>query len=265
MRIRTRECKTALNRTGIPGGDYCLNPYLGCTHNCLYCYASFMLRYHPSDEPWGSFVEAKINLPVVLKKEAKRTGKVLLGTVCDPYQPAEAIFYLTRKSLLILGEAGYQVEVMTKSDLILRDIEILKRFASFSVEFSITTLDEKVAKLFEPAAPSPARRLNAISRLIEAEIPTTVFFGPVLPGFSDSLMTMVEILETLKGIGVKYLLIDKMNYLSEKLDRIAPVLDSEKRQLYRLIATHPLRYIEELRAQAEQAIQKTGINGKIIF
>ncbi len=224
-----------------------------------------MLRHHRLNEPWGSFVEAKINLPLVLKKEAKRTGRVLLGTVCDPYQPAEASFYLTRKSLLIMGEAGYQVEVMTKSDLILRDIEILTRFTGFSVEFSITTLDENVAKVFEPGASSPARRLNAIAQLIKVGVPTTVFFGPVLPGFSDSLKTMVEILNALKGVGVKYVLIDKMNYISEKIDRIAPVLNSEKRQLYRLISVHPLRYTAELRARAEQAIRKTGINGKIIF
>ncbi|MEO0019371.1 MAG: radical SAM protein [candidate division WOR-3 bacterium] len=268
QRVRTRRCKSALNRTGIPGGDFCLNPYLGCTHGCLYCYASFMLRYSGINEPWGSFVEAKINLPEVLLKEAKRPGQVLLGTVCDPYQPVEEIFHLSRRALEILGSSGYQVEVMTKSDLVLRDLDLLKRFKGFSVEMTITTIDEKVGAIFEPNAPSPFRRLKAVAELVQAGVETTVFFGPVLPYFSDSFEQISAVLSAIKRTGCQRVLIDKLNYLGTKMAIITPKLAQGFKPAifaFERALLEPRAYVAGLRERVLRALKMSGLEGRLIF
>ncbi|MGQ9707978.1 MAG: radical SAM protein [bacterium] len=268
QKLSIRDCKSALNRTGIPGGDFCLNPYLGCSHDCLYCYASFMCRYSGVDEPWGSFVEVKINLPEVLKRQAKKPGQVLLGTVCDPYQPAEAIFRLSRSALKILGAAGYRVEVMTKSDLVLRDIDLLKMFPDFSVEMTITTLDERVGLFFEPGAPSPARRLQAVAELVQAGVETVVFFGPVLPYFSDSVEQMGMVLDAVRRTGCRRVLVDKLNYLGQKAGRILPKLRTRfpaALGTYELVLQEPAVYSSQLRERALRALEGSGLEGRVIF
>jgi DNA repair photolyase len=266
--VRTRKCSSALNRTKIPGADYCVNPYLGCIHNCLYCYASFILKYHRCWEPWGSFVEVKANLPIVLKRQAKKPGSVLLGTVCDPYQPIEQTFKLSRQALAILGMRGFEVEVMTKSDLILRDLDLLIRLPNFSVEMTVTTLDEQVAARFEPKAPTPQRRLQAITELIRAGVKTTVFLGPLLPHFSDSAEQLSELLATVKKTGANQVLIDKLNYLPQKFSRLKPVLFQnfpEAIPAFEQVLNEPEAYTAELRTRAEEALKKSGLNGRIIF
>ncbi|MCX7732829.1 MAG: radical SAM protein [candidate division WOR-3 bacterium] len=266
--VRTRRCRSALNRTGIPGGDYCVNPYLGCTHNCLYCYASFMLKYSGINEPWGSFVEAKINLPDVLKRQARKPGTVLLGTVCDPYQPAEREFQLSRQVLSILGERGYNVEVMTKSDLVLRDIDLLSRFPGFSVELTITTLDAKISRAFEPGAPLPERRLIALKELNRAGVETTVFIGPLLPGISDSCRQIEELLLAVKAAGGQRVLFDRLNYLKQKFIRLKPVIEKEfpaTIPAWNQALTAPDQYSAALRSRIQEALADSGLKGRIIF
>ncbi|MCL6447178.1 MAG: hypothetical protein K6U04_03340 [Armatimonadetes bacterium] len=101
-------CKTALNKTGIPGYRYCLNPYVGCSHGCLYCYVDTVLRFSGRAGKWGEVVVAKVNFPEVLRRELRRKraplGRVIFGTVTDAYQPAEAEFGLTRSSLEVFAE-----------------------------------------------------------------------------------------------------------------------------------------------------------------
>ncbi len=266
--VRIRRCRSALNRTGIPGADYCVNPYLGCAHNCLYCYASFMLKYSGISEPWGTFVEAKVNLPDVLKRQARRPGTVLLGTVCDPYQPAEREFQLSRQVLSILGERGYSVEVMTKSDLVLRDIDLLSRFPGFSVELTITTLDAKISRAFESGAPAPELRIQALKELVRAGVETTVFIGPVLPGISDSLNQIRELLLALKYAGCRRVLFDKLNYLNSKIGRLKPVVEAEfpeTASAWNQALTSPERYSAALRDRILQALADSGLEGRIIF
>lgn len=266
--VRIRHCRSALNRTGIPGADYCVNPYLGCLHNCLYCYASFMLKYSGICEPWGTFVEAKINLPDVLKKQARNPGTVLLGTVCDPYQPAEREFQLSRQALSILGERGYSVEVMTKSDLVLRDIDLLSRFPGFSVELTITTLEDRIARAFEPGAPSLARRLAALKALNRAKVATAVFIGPLLPGISDSRRQIEELLLAIKAAGGKRVLFDRLNYLKQKLPRLRPVIEAEfpgSTAAWKRAQADPERYATELRNRILEALAAAGLEGRTIF
>ncbi len=268
LSVRTRQCRSALNRTGIPGADYCVNPYLGCSHNCLYCYASFVLKYAGISEPWGTFVEAKINLPDVLKRQAQKPATVLLGTVCDPYQPAEMKFQLSRQALMILGTRGYAVEVMTKSVLILRDLDLLIRFLGFSVELTVTTLNGKAARAFEPGAPAPKLRLQAIKQLIRAGVQTTVFIGPLLPGISDSSKQIQELLLAVKDAGARRVLFDKLNYLNSKIGRLRSVVETEfpeTASAWNLALTSPERYSAALRDRIRQALADSGLEGRIIF
>ncbi|MDQ7093102.1 radical SAM protein [Desulfosporosinus sp. PR] len=209
-------CKSALNKTGIPGFAYCMNPYVGCVHGCVYCYASFMCRFTGHQEKWGEFLDVKINFPAVLAKQlsgrrVKPEGKVLLGSVTDAYQPVEARYEITRSSLKIL--ADYQmlkVNILTKSALVERDIAILRQMPC-EVGFTITSLDLKTAQVFEPGASSPQRRVDALRQLIRAGIPVWVFIAPLLPGLADREEALSQLLHTLHEEGVSEILVDFLN------------------------------------------------------
>ncbi len=161
MDITEITVKAALVRSKITGVDYVINPYLGCAHGCRYCYAVFMRRYsrHHSAAAWGSFVEVKINLPDILEAELRRKkqpGRALLASVCDPYQPVEARYRLTRGCLKILQEYGWGADILTRSPLVTRDLDILKEMPEVSVGFSIPTDDDRVRTSWSPRRrPSP--------------------------------------------------------------------------------------------------------------
>jgi DNA repair photolyase len=142
MIVKETEAKTILSKSQIY--DYALNAYVGCQHNCLYCYAKFMKRFTGHREPWGAFVDVKINAAELLAREVKkkRKGRVWISGVCDAYQPLEKKYMLTRSCLEIFVEQGWPVTIQTKSPLVLRDIAILKRSTDAEVGFTITTADE---------------------------------------------------------------------------------------------------------------------------
>jgi DNA repair photolyase len=143
MKIRKIQAKTILSKSQVY--DYALNPYVGCRHACVYCYAKFMKRFTGHREPWGEFVDVKINAPELLAIEVrkKKVGRVWISGVCDPYQSLEKKYLMTKRCLQILVENGWPFTIQTKSDLVLRDIEILKRSSHAEVGFTITTADKK--------------------------------------------------------------------------------------------------------------------------
>ena len=204
MIVNEIRAKTILSKSQIY--DYALNAYVGCLHNCLYCYAKFMKRFTGHREPWGAFVDAKVNAPELLAAEVarKRKGRVWISGVCDAYQRIEENYRLTRSCLEILVDHGWPVTVQTKSPLVLRDIDILKRAADVEVGFTITTADEKVRRIFEPGAPPITKRVDALATLHAAGISTFVMIAPFLP-HADGLVEM------LAG-KVDHVLIDKYNY-----------------------------------------------------
>ncbi|MDA8338763.1 MAG: radical SAM protein [Nitrospiraceae bacterium] len=204
MKIREILVKSVLSRSKV--FDYALNPYVGCQHGCTYCYARFMKRFTGHKEKWGEFVDVKINAPELLKKEIKRkrVGRVWISGVCDPYQPIERRYDLTGRCLKILLENGWPVTIQTKSPLVLRDLEILKKSMEVEVGFTITTADERIRRIFEPGAPPIKERIRALDRLHSEDIKTYAMIAPILPG-SEGLVN------GLKGV-VDYVLIDRMNY-----------------------------------------------------
>jgi DNA repair photolyase len=204
MKIREIKAKSILSKSQVY--DYALNPYVGCRHGCVYCYAKFMKRFTGHRKRWGEFVDAKINAPELLAREVKRkkAGRVWISGVCDPYQIAEKRFMLTRKCLEILAENGWPFTVQTKSPLVLRDIEILKRARNAEVGFTITTADERMRRIFEPGAPSIRERVEALGYLHSEGVKTFAMVAPILPG-AEGLVA------ALKG-KVKYVLLDRLNY-----------------------------------------------------
>ncbi len=207
--IKEINARSVLSKTGIPGRRYCLNPYVGCVHACKYCYAIFMKKFTSHTEPWGSFVDVKINAPDVLRRQIKRAeGNIIIGSVTDPYQPVEAEYMITRKCLEILALYQYPVDILTKSPLVLRDIDVISRLKEAEVGLTITTDDDNVRKIFEPCAPPIPERIEALKQLYKAGIETYVFIGPLLPMNPESLAEQIKPY-------ADAVLIDRMNYVSK--------------------------------------------------
>jgi DNA repair photolyase len=204
MIIKEIKPKTILSVSKVY--PYVINPYVGCQHNCLYCYAHFMKRFTGHKEPWGQFVDVKVSAPDLLRVEIikKKTGRVWISGVCDPYQPLEAKYKLTRQCLEILAQNNWPVTVQTRSPLVLRDLDILKRGKEFEVGLSITTADDSIRKLFEPAAPPIKERVRALEELHQAGIKTYAMIAPILPK-ADGLPKI------LAG-KIDYVMMDRMNY-----------------------------------------------------
>jgi len=208
LKVKEIKAKSVLNKSKI--FDYCINPFTGCQNNCRYCYARlFMRRYSGHSEAWGDFVDVKINAPEVLKKQLDKAkkGTVWISSVCDPYQPLEAKYELTRRCLKELVKKQFPVNIQTKSKLILRDLDLFLQFEEIEVGFTITTDDERIAKLFEPKATHVKERFQALGEIHSSGIKTFVFVGPLLPGNPERLV------EELEG-KVDNIFIDKMNYLN---------------------------------------------------
>ena len=160
MIIREIEVKDILTKTNLPVSDFGVNPYVGCTHACKYCYASFMKRFTNHPEPWGEFVDIK-NWQKI-DKPGKYAGKeAFFCSVTDPYQPLEKKYGKTRALLEQLQNTGISISISTKSDLILRDLNLIKSFPSVHVAWSINTLDEDFRKEMDRAS-SIERRLEAM-------------------------------------------------------------------------------------------------------
>lgn len=213
LSIKKIAAKSVLTKSGISGVDYCVNPYIGCSHGCRYCYATFMKRFAGHREAWGAFLDVKLNAPDILKRQLKCTakGSVMISSVTDPYQPAEARYKITRQCLKSLLDYQFPTDILTKSPLVLRDIDLLKKFRNIRVGITITTDDEKIRKTFEPNAPSIRTRIEALKKLHESTIPTYVFVGPTLP-------MNPEVLAELIYPYTDSVLIDRMNYISKTLN-----------------------------------------------
>jgi DNA repair photolyase len=204
--VRSMECKTALSPSSLPGLDLTLNPYRGCEHDCVYCYAPYLFRMAREDWPQ---VAAKLDLPRLLAKEAgRKRGVIGLSTATDPYQPVEADLGLTRRCLQELVKAKAKVSVLTKSDLVLRDIDLLTSLPEAEVGITITTIEERWATCFEPGAPSPSRRLEALRGLVEHGIDCYVFIGPILPLVTERRMD--ELIDSIYATGCGRVMTDPL-------------------------------------------------------
>ena len=184
MMIKEINAKNVITKTDIPVCDYAVNPYVGCTHGCKYCYASFMKRFTNHPEPWGEFLDVKY-WPEIRKPEKYAGKELFFGTVTDPYNPQEEQYRRTRSLLEQLQGSGVKITIQTKSDLVLRDIDLLRSFSDIRVGFSINTLDEAFRADMDKAV-SIERRLATMKALHEAGIRTTCFISPIFPALTDA-------------------------------------------------------------------------------
>jgi len=193
--------KSILNKSSI--GDYCLNPYVGCSHACSYCYAQYYTRRMGYSGAWGSYVYAKLNAVELLKRELirKARGIVYMSSLTDAYQPAESSFSITRGVLKLLYEEDWPVIIQTKSNLVLRDLDIISGFSDINVGLTIITLDDELRKIMEPRAPSVKDRIYTLQRLKEAGIRTFTFIGPIIPGTAlEDIMALVREVKDLSDL-----------------------------------------------------------------
>ena len=205
--VREVEAKSILNASKIY--DYCVNPYTGCQVGCAYCYAAlFMRRYSGHSEPWGDFVDVKVNAPALLAKQIVKAkqGTIWFASVCDPYQPLEERYGLTRRSLEVLAGRAFPVVVQTKSARVRRDLDVIRRIPDVEVGFSIASDDERVIRLFERMSSPVEERIEVLREFKAAGVPTFAFAGPLLPGNPERLAAL------LAG-AVDRVLIDRMNYV----------------------------------------------------
>jgi DNA repair photolyase len=197
MRVEYREepCRSALNRVKGMTFGWSLNPYMGCAHRCTFCYVrAYELRAdRPADDRYGRSIRVKLNVAEVLRAELARPSwardTVAIGAATDPYQPAEGRYRLTRACLEALRDAANPFSLITRSPLVVRDLDVLVEAAAraeVGIVFSVPTLDEKVWRLTEPGTPPPHRRLEALTRLVEAGVNASVGMAPILPGISDA-------------------------------------------------------------------------------
>lgn len=270
MRVGDVSSRSILCKSGISSIDYCVNPYVGCAHACVYCYATYMRRFTGHMEQWGTFVDAKVNAPEVLAREISRArpGTVSLSTVCDPYQPCEAELGLTRRCLEEFAAAarGFQVRVLTKSDLCVRDVDVLTELGA-SVGITLTTVDNETARMFEPGASRPPARLRALAKLNETGLATHVFFGPVLPFFSDAEQAIERLLSAIGETGTRRLLVDDMNLRPDILRRLGRMYrrwPKASRHLARM-AGNLEEYDRELKHLITERAERYGLTAEFCF
>ncbi|HOS92423.1 MAG TPA: radical SAM protein [Armatimonadota bacterium] len=220
IRVEEIQCKSALTGSG---GRFRLNPYCGCEHSCAYCYATYLTRWRGQSAPWGSWVQVKTNIARVLECELarRRVAHVMLSTACDAYQPVEEHYRLTRRCLSVLAIAsqkldGPSVFVLTKSDRVLGDLDVLRMFpeGSLRVAFSVTTHRDDVAAILEPGAPSPSARIAAATALVAEGICVELFINPVLPYITERDMPALLDAARVAGCGVGGF--DRTNYLDRQ-------------------------------------------------
>jgi DNA repair photolyase len=180
--VREVRCATLLHPLNYRSStEYTANIYKGCTHGCVYCYAPSLTH---DERRWGTYVDAKVNAPEVLDRELRslRKDEVFLSSASDPYQPVEARYRLTRRCLGVLLKHGFPVSILTRSPLVLRDLDLIKKFGWVKVGMSITSVP---TRRFEPGVPPLERRIDTLAKLSAAGITTWVSLAPVIPGIVE--------------------------------------------------------------------------------
>jgi DNA repair photolyase len=212
VRVEYREepCKTALNRVKGMAFKWSLNPYMGCVHQCTFCYVrAFELRAdRPYDDRYGQSIRVKTNIVEVLRAQLARATwqheSVAMGAATDPYQPAEGRYRLTRGCIEALGSAATPFSIITRGPLIVRDADVLAeaaRRAKVSVTFSVPTLDDEVWRKTEPGTAHPRQRLRALKTLVDAGVRASVGMAPLLPGISDRPELMEQVVREAREAG----------------------------------------------------------------
>lgn len=265
--VKEIRAKGVLSKCGIPGIDLVVNPYIGCRFGCKYCYASFMGRFVGKKiADWGEYVYPKVNAPELLAKEIERKlpdkgrGKeVFFSSVTDPYQGLEAKYQLTRQCLKVLTDWGFAgtLSILTKSNLVTRDIDILKRFRNAIVGLTVTSADDGISRYFEKYAPSVSERFKALETLNKAGLKTYAFIGPLLPHFVADEKSLEKVFQKLAEVGTDDIFVEHLNLSSYIRGRLmAEMKGVDKEVLRKFYSSQTKEYRHELERLVEKLVKK---------
>ena len=269
------QCKSLINRVH---GDHLpfrwtINPYRGCQHACVYCFARGTHTYlgmNPGRD-FDTRISVKVNAPEVLRQELRastwRGQLIALGTACDPYEPAEQKYRLTRGILEALRDFHNPVSITTKGTLIVRDLGLLKELsqrAFCSVNFSVGSVDEEVWKMTEPQAPKPIKRLQALEKLAKAGVRVGVLLAPILPGLSDSPEALEATVRAASEYGAQFIAPNVLHLRPGSREWYMPFVRESYPHLNPLYARlyagpyAPEEYTERIMALVEELRQRYG-------
>lgn len=271
--LRYVPAKSVIIKSQLPDTDYVVNPYLGCSFGCQYCYASFMSkRIGEKVDDWGKFVYVKENLLSLFSEELKAlkqkqgTGTILFSSVTDPYQPIERRLLLMRKILEFCCSEKYQgrISILTKSPLVTRDIDILSQLNSVEVGVTITCVNndtELLIKQMEHHAPSPNSRLLALKKLALEGIPTYAFVGPLFPHLFQEQQQLENIFKEISLTGTKEVYVEYLNIKPNVRNKILQSL-SNASALYKFYAQLDTKKVMSLSYNQilSEILRKYGLN-----
>lgn len=195
MNIYEKEVKSLAVKSKLPDADWVINPYIGCTHKCRYCYAVFMRRFSGYQEQWGDYIVVKQGKEI-RSNTFKEGETILIGSVTDGYQPLETIYRKTQAVLQQLYGCKAKIEILTKSKLILDDLPLFKKFPEIKIGISMNTLDDNFRRIMEPGASTVNDRIQILERLKQENIPTYLFVSPIFPGITD----LERLVQATKGL-----------------------------------------------------------------
>ncbi len=270
LKVRETNCKTLLNKSNL--ADFTLNCYVGCSHRCLYCYARYMQKFKARPEDWGYFVDVKVNAPEALAKQLRKIKppkEVFMSSVGDAWQPLEAKYKLSRACLKLLLEAGFKVDILTKSSLVERDFGLLEAYKTPSLGMTLTTLKRDLQKVLEPYASEPTDRLNTLKKAREKGIKTWVFLGPLIPEFTDTPANLEALFRVLQGVDLDRILVDRLNPRWGVLETLKKGLGgryftSQKLMVYKCSnAAKYAEYSRQLRQKTFQLANQFGLSSKL--
>ncbi len=251
IEIKEIKAKSIINKSKIL--DYAINPFIGCSFACKYCYAECLTKkWFKIDKEWGTYVYVKNNAIELLKKQIKKikNANIYLSPLTDPYLPIESKYEITKKIVEILLNKNLNVFIQTKSKLVLRDVEIFKKHKeNVWVGVSISTLNSKIAKEIEPFAPLPNERIKVLEELKKENIKNFLFYAPIFP--KTSINEIIDVIEKTKDF-VDFYFFDSLHLYSNVKERFG-------------IKSYDISYYKNLKTELEKYLNENKLKYQILF
>ena len=266
FRVKEIQAKSIIGTTKVPSADYVINPYTGCQFGCMYCFSFFFWRFvGENNKDWGDYVYVKTNAVELMQKDILRLMKknpaprIAISTVTDPYQGIEKKYLLTRGILKTFADHNYQgrVSILTKSPLVLKDIDLLKKISNAEVGITITTSDDKLSRFLEVRAPTASTRLKTLKKLNDAGIKTYVFVGPFLPHLKLQPELIDELFSKIKSAGTSKLKLEYLNLPSYVKPQMKEAIHKETKEIQEVYKnSQSKKYRKELEPIISKYIDK---------
>ncbi len=274
MQAKEITTKSVITETKLPDSDYVINPYNGCQHGCVFCYCrEFTKRFTKHEEPWGQYVDAKVNAPTVIQKELRKpySGNIFLSSLTDPYQPMEKKYEITRKILQELLKKKDQnpdmkLSILSRGYFVTRDIDLFRQFGNqIEVGFSINTLDDQFRRITEPVAASIERRFEQLKELSDAGVDTYIGMCPLFPGFTD----IDALYKRFHDVGVKWVFTETFNTRGENWTETKKVLEKhypeQLPEIERIFFDKDYTWYKQMQGKIKALADKYNIRTELFF